>query len=250
MLEETRRLRAVNGSLSSRVATQRVEFVRQERQAQPSNHSTDFHGLKGDSAPMRRLCALLGKAAVTDIPVLLRGETGTGKDLAARAIHQLSLRRGGPFVTETLSSIPQGLLESELFGYVQGAFSGAVGDRTGLLAAADGGTLYLADIGELSLEVQAKIVRVLESGEVRPLGGPEGRHVDFRLITSTQRDLHREVAAGRFRNDLLFRVQGVELVLPPLRERPEDIPLLIDHFLKVEAGRLGPQHKLDADALK
>jgi DNA-binding NtrC family response regulator len=251
LVGENRRLRAPAEALTSRVAVESNGVSsRAEDRLAAAGSSGLFYGLIGRSPPMLRLYDVLQKAAPADLPILIRGETGTGKDLVARAIHRMSPRRGGPFIAESLSAIPPGLLESEVFGHAAGAFSGALGEREGLLVAAHLGTLYLADIGEIPLEVQAKLVRALESAEVRPLGAQDVRRVDFRLVTSSQRDLHHAVADGAFREDLLFRIQGIEVVLPPLRERREDIPLLVEHFLGVEADRSHGKLKLEPDALK
>jgi DNA-binding NtrC family response regulator/tetratricopeptide (TPR) repeat protein len=251
LAEENRRLRLANEKLSSRVVTQKVELSRRDRQGRDHpSQSAHFCGLVGNSVAMQQLYTMIERVAATDLPVLVRGETGAGKDLVMRALHRLSARRRGPLVSESLSALPESLVESELFGHVEGAFSGAIGDRQGRLALADGGTLCLSDIDELSLSVQGKLLSALESGEVRPLGSSESRKVDFRLIASTRQDLRAAASKGRFREDLLYRIQGVELVVPPLRERRDDVPLLIDHFLDLEARRSGRRPRLEAEAAK
>jgi DNA-binding NtrC family response regulator len=162
-------------------------------------------------------------------PVLILGETGTGKEVIARFVHSRS--NGGPFVVVDCSAIPQNLMESELFGYVRGAFTGAMQTKTGLIEAADGGTAFFDEIGELPLDVQSKLLRVLQEKEFRPIGATLPRRSDFRVIAATNRDLNAEADRGRFRRDLYFRLKVVTLRLPPLRERPEDIPELVQFFL-------------------
>lgn len=250
LLRENRRLRATNEKLRARVATQRFEMVRSEERTEAKISTDGFCGLVGTSAVMKRLWSLVEKVAASDVPVLVYGETGTGKALVARAIHQLSPRRRQPFLKEALTAIPEGLIESELFGHTENAFSGADKARIGRLAAAGGGTLCLSEVDELPLETQAKLLRVLETGEVRPLGSSAGEALDFRLVVSSRVDLLKAVNQGRLRKDLFFRVRGVELVVPPLRERREDIPLLVDHFLGLEAERSGRRPRIAADALR
>jgi two-component system response regulator HydG len=170
--------------------------------------------------------------------VLVVGASGTGKELAARAVHDLSRRKDGPFVSENCAAIPRDLIEAELFGHRKGAFTGADRDRVGLFERAAGGTLFLDEIGELPLDLQAKLLRVLETREVTPVGGNEVWRVDVRLIAATNQDLHAMVKAGTFREDLLFRLQVVVLELPRLADRAGDVPLLLDHFI----GELAAHH--------
>ncbi|MHC4252364.1 MAG: sigma-54 interaction domain-containing protein [Planctomycetota bacterium] len=177
---------------------------------------------------MTALRRMVRKLASSDVSVLVVGESGTGKEVVARAIHRGSVRRERPFVPVDCGSIAQGLIESELFGHRKGAFTGADRDREGLIGSADGGTLFLDEIGEMPAEAQVRLLRVLETGEVRPVGSSEARRVDVRVIAATHRDL--ENAEG-FRRDLFFRLNVVALKMPPLRERLEDIPLLAEHFL-------------------
>jgi transcriptional regulator with GAF, ATPase, and Fis domain len=193
-----------------------------------------FGGLIGASAPMRELYASLARVAESDAPVLLLGETGTGKELAARAIHAASKRAAQPFVIVDCAALSESLVEGELFGHARGAFTGAVGARAGSFEAADGGTILLDEIGELPLAMQPKLLRALESRTVKRLGESEHRSVDVRLIAATHRDLGRLVNSGALREDLYFRLAVLPLVLPALRTRPSDIPLLYRHFL---AGR-------------
>jgi len=188
-------------------------------------------GLVGASQRMLDVYTLVERIAPTPSTVLIQGETGTGKELIARAIHSASRRSGEPFVAVDCSALAESLLESELFGHVKGAFTGAVAHRRGLFEAAEGGTCFLDEIGELSPGVQAKLLRVLQEREVRPVGGTDSFKVDVRVIAATNKDLATLVADGRFREDLFYRLSVMTIALPPLRERREDIPALALHFL-------------------
>jgi two-component system response regulator HydG len=194
--------------------------------------------LVGQSAAMRALIDTLERVAPSDVPLLLGGETGTGKGLLARVVHAESRRASGPFIEVNCAALPESLLESELFGHERGAFTGAARSRRGLFSQAEGGTLFLDEIGDVPPAIQAKLLHVLEEGKVRPLGADRPREVDVRIIAATHRDLRQAVRAGSFREDLLYRLDVVSLELPPLRQRREDIPFLIDHFLR--EGR--PRH--------
>jgi DNA-binding NtrC family response regulator len=198
-----------------------------------------FKDMVGASPRMQRIFRLVTKVAPTDSTVLLIGESGTGKELVARALHLQSRRTQGPFVPVNVGALPHTLIESELFGYVRGAFTGAAVDRAGLVEEADGGTLFLDEIGDMPLAAQVKLLRTLESGEVRRLGESVPRLVDVRVIAATHRDLMAEVAAGRFREDLYYRLNVVQIELPPLRERREDVGLLASYFLDRLAARAG-----------
>jgi two-component system response regulator PilR (NtrC family) len=192
----------------------------------------------GTSPAMQRVYDLMSQVATTKINVLISGESGTGKELVARGIHDQSDRSGGAFVAINCGAIPENLLESELFGHVKGAFTGAVSDKQGLFDVADGGTLFLDEIGELPHSLQVKLLRVLQEKTVRPVGGNQDASVDVRIIAATNRDLHAEAMEGRFREDLYYRLNVIQIPLPPLRARREDIPLLLQHFVAKYAREL------------
>jgi DNA-binding NtrC family response regulator len=191
-----------------------------------------FEGLLGRSVPMREVFALCARVAPTEAPVLIQGETGTGKELVARAIHQRSRRTGKPFVVLDCGAVPPTLIESELFGHERGAFTGAVQSRAGVFERAHGGTVFLDELGELSIELQPKLLRVLESGELMRLGAEKEKVVDVRIVAATNRDLTRLIAEGRFRADLYYRLAVIRIVVPPLRERRDDIPHLAAAFAR------------------
>jgi two-component system response regulator AtoC len=222
--------RAVEGERARReVARLRGELER----------AAGFDELVGGSAEMSRLFSLVEQVAPTDATVLLRGETGTGKELVARAIHRRSPRAERPFVAVSCSAVPRELMESEFFGHEKGAFTGAVGRRTGRFEQADGSTLFLDEVGELDLGLQAKLLRVLQERELTRVGSEKATRVDVRIVAATNRDLEVMVKEGRFRDDLYYRLNVIPLVLPPLRDRPGDLPLLLQHFLRSFAERYG-----------
>jgi DNA-binding NtrC family response regulator len=192
-------------------------------------------GLVGSSAAMRKLFALIERVASTRAAVLIEGETGAGKELVAEEIHRRSPRRDQPFSIFDCGAVPDELIESTLFGHVKGAFTGATSDRAGVLGGADGGTVFLDEIGELRLDLQPALLRVLDRGMIRPVGATSYRDIDVRVVAATHRNLGDLIAGGGFRADLYYRLAVVRLTVPPLRERPEDIPVLVSHF----AGRLG-----------
>ena len=198
-----------------------------------------FEELAGESPPMQRLYELLAKVAAADSSVLIRGETGTGKELVASAIHTRSARARGPFVAINCAAFPEPLLESELFGHVRGAFSGAVADHQGLFVRAHGGVLFLDEVGDMPAALQAKLLRALQERRVRPVGGTEEREVDVRIVAATHHDLETAVEEGRFRSDLFFRLNVIGVELPPLRARGNDVLLLAQSFLARQAARSG-----------
>jgi len=189
-------------------------------------------GLVGDGPAMQHVRALVRTAAHTDAHVLLEGETGTGKEVVARALHTLSRRAAGPFVPVNCAAIPEALAESEFFGHARGAFTGALQERPGAVALAERGTLFLDEVEDLPLALQAKLLRVVQDREVRPLGGSALRRVDVRLVAASNRDLWRMVEGGAFRRDLYYRLRVLTIALPPLRQRREDVPLLVAHFVE------------------
>ncbi|MHB8766728.1 MAG: sigma-54-dependent transcriptional regulator [Deferrisomatales bacterium] len=195
-----------------------------------------FENIVGDSPQMQRVFRLIEKVADTDAAVLVTGDSGTGKELVARALHYRSARAKRPFVAVNCAAIPRELLESELFGHVKGAFTGAIRDRSGKFEEAHGGTLFLDEIGDLPIELQAKILRALQEKEVTPVGSNQVTEVDVRIVAATNRDLEAEIDEGAFREDLYYRLAVVPIHMPSLRERPDDIPLLVAHFLRA----LGP----------
>jgi len=210
------------------------------------------HGLLGVSAAMRELNGLIDRVANSSSPVLIVGETGTGKELVAKAIHVESGRRDAPFVAANCAALPEPMLDSELFGHVPGGFPGALQSSRGLFVEADGGTLLLDEVGGMSLAVQAKLLRVLQSGEIRPVGGESGRRVDVRCVAATHDDLQALVRQRAFREDLFFRLNVLPVRVPALRERREDIPVLVDNFLEQARQRAGAgeRRRFSAQALK
>jgi transcriptional regulator with GAF, ATPase, and Fis domain len=230
---DARRLLALRRRLSREVEAQALELASLKR-AQHGEQG-DFPGIIAHSRGMQRVLGSLGKIARSDVPVLIRGESGTGKELIAHAIHEAGARKHAPFVSENCGAIPETLLESALFGHVRGAFTGADRRKLGLFEAADGGTLFLDEIAEMSPSMQTRLLRVLQDGEVRPVGGERSRHVDVRLLCATHRDLEARVKDGSFREDLYYRIAVVTLALPPLRERAEDISPLCAHFIDAHA---------------
>ncbi len=219
---------------------ERAQLIRENRRLRAAVAACGItEGLLGDSAVMRQVKEHIAAIAASDYTVLLRGESGTGKELAARAIHALSRRADKPFLAVNCPAIPDQLLESELFGHVRGAFSGAERDRRGLFVAAHEGVLFLDEIGDLPLGLQAKLLRVLQDGEVRPLGSAKSIRVDVRILAATNQDLEAKIAAKAFREDLYYRLNVLTVRLPPLRERREDIPLLATAFLERTCREMG-----------
>ena len=210
--------------------SERVQSLLDRRPRQPAPNDNPG-GLVGRSAAMLELYEKIRRVAPTETTVLVTGETGTGKEIVSRSIHDLSPRRGGPFLAVNCGALAEGLLESELFGHVKGSFTGAARDRVGLFEAAHGGTIFLDEIGEMSLALQQRMLRALQEREVTRVGATRPTRVDVRVVAATNRDLRALVDAGRFREDLFYRIAVFPLALPPLRERREDIPLLVEHAL-------------------
>ena len=226
------RLATELGAREAELATVRAELVSSETRF-------PYEEIAGRSEPMRGMLRIVDRVTASDVPVLIAGESGTGKELIARAIHRNGRRGASAFVSENCASVPEALLESTLFGHVRGAFTGAIATRAGLFDIADGGTLFLDEIGEMSLGMQTKLLRVLQNGEVRPVGSERSRIVDVRVLGATHRDLEAMVAAGTFREDLFYRLNVVTIRIPALRERRDDIPLLVGRFVAkyAAAGR-------------
>ncbi|MFO0932898.1 MAG: sigma 54-interacting transcriptional regulator [Planctomycetota bacterium] len=241
----------LNRILSERIAKQSVELqevkehVLRERAEAPLKYS--YANIVGQSRRMLDLFHLLDKVTDSEVPVLIQGESGTGKELVARAIHFNGPRKERPFVSENCAAIPESLLESELFGYSRGAFTGAHADKKGLFEMAAGGTIFLDEIGDMPLEMQKKLLRVLQEKEVRPVGGKRSIQVDVRVLSASNQDLRKAVADGRFREDLFYRLNVITVELPPLRERIEDIPLLVERFLDDIAASTGSARKSITD---
>ncbi len=208
----------------ARIDQERIEIANKQ-------NSSQVVDIIGNSAPISSVKSLIEQVAPTNSTVLVTGESGTGKEVAARAIHKLSKRKDQPFVIVDCGTIPAGLVESELFGYVSGSFTGAGSDKKGLLEQADHGTVFLDEVGEFPLDLQVKLLRVLQDGEVRRVGSDKMKRLNMRVIAATNKDLDREVRLGRFRQDLYYRLKVVHLQMPPLRERTEDIEMFVEYFL-------------------
>lgn len=232
------------GELSVRIerTLKQKQLQRKVRRLERELHER-FHpdNIISNSASMQKVLEQVKNIAPTDSSVLITGESGTGKELIANAIHLLSRRNEHPFVAVNCGALPESLLESELFGHIKGAFTGATDTRAGLIESSDGGTLLLDEIGDASIPVQTKLLRVLENGTIRRVGDTQERKVNIRLLAATNKDLTEEIAAGRFRQDLYYRINVIPIHLPPLRERMEDVPLLAKFFLKRHAARMGKQ---------
>ena len=239
-------LALVEKALRNRSLENEVRALRRE----VSGRVAPGERLVGRSHALLEVFKTIGRVARSDVPVLITGESGTGKELIARAIHSASPRTEGPFVAVNAAAIPHDLLESELFGHERGAFTGAVEARPGRFREARGGTLFLDEIGDMPVDLQAKLLRVLQSGEVLSLGGRRAERVDVRILAATHQELAARVAAGRFREDLLYRLRVVPIHIPPLRQRPEDVAPLVEHFLQRYDHELtGDRHAISEAAL-
>lgn len=239
----------LKGILSRAVEQRRLKRELSELRKRLESESKAFR-LIGRTPQIRKILETINAVKDSESSVLISGETGTGKELIARSLHDGSVWDKKPFVAVNCAAIPRELIESELFGYEKGAFTGASTRRIGRVEQASGGTLFLDEIGEIDLSVQAKLLRVLEEREIERLGSNEKISVHFRLVSSTNRDLLREIKQGRFRQDLYYRLNVVEVKVPPLRERAEDIPLLVSHFLKEFCAREGKVLSIDNDAMR
>ena len=238
--------RRVEKALKERAIVEENRFLRQELEKR-----TGLDEIIGNSIAMQKTFELINRIAPTESTVLIQGESGTGKELVAKAIHRKSRRSQGPFVPIDCGGLPESLLESELFGYLKGAFTDAKESKKGLFEVADKGSLFLDEVGEVSPGIQVKLLRTLEEKELRPLGATSTTKVDIRLIAATNKDLSEAVKMGKFREDLFYRLNVVPIVLPPLRDRKEDIPLLINHFLKKHTGLLKkPMKRVTNEAME
>jgi DNA-binding NtrC family response regulator len=224
-------LQTVKNALRTKELFQENRALRRELDKKYS-----FNEIIGNSASLQAVFRLIEKVSTTNANILIQGESGTGKELVARAIHHQSLRANKPFVAINCGALPESLLESELFGHTKGSFTGAIADKKGLFKAADGGTLFLDEIGEIPLSLQVKLLRALQEHEITPIGSTVPVKFDARIVVATNRNLEEEVSKGNFREDLFYRLNVIEVFLPPLRERREDIPLLAKHFVGKTAG--------------
>lgn len=232
-----------------------IEFLQQQAVSMPLGQalgeSDSFHGILSRDPTMQQAIKIIRNVAETEATVLIRGESGTGKELVAHALHLESVRRDKPFLAINCAALTPSLLESELFGHVKGAFTGAVRNHAGLFQRANGGTLFLDEVAELPMELQAKLLRVLQEQSFIPVGGDSAIHVDVRIIAATHRSLREEVKAGRFREDLMYRLRVVPVFLPPLRERRQDVKLLLWHSIR-QHNEQGPRHvdSISPDAMR
>src|SRR5919202_768294 len=234
-LNRDKLLLSVRNAVRTQKLEEQVGELREERERE--------YQLVGDAASMKELREQIERAAPTKATVLIQGESGTGKELVAREIHRRSSRAQMPFVQVNCAAIPEELIESELFGHEKGSFTGAVRKQTGKFVAADGGTIFLDEIGDMSLRTQAKVLRVLQEGEVEPVGAATVVKVDVRVIAATNKDLQEEIRGGRFREDLFYRLSVIPVRTPPLRERRDDIPVLAEHFARLFAAEYNKHEK-------
>ncbi|MCG3133543.1 MAG: Anaerobic nitric oxide reductase transcription regulator NorR [Planctomycetes bacterium] len=250
-MRHAEQMAAANRSLASNLERKSAELETASRALSERATKHAYEEIVGASQPIREILLLLDKVVETDVPVLIQGESGTGKELIAKAIHRYGRRRDAPFVAVNCGAITETLLESELFGHARGAFTGAVGDKKGLFEAAQKGTVFLDEIGEMSPDMQKKLLRVLQEREVRPVGGKNVVKIDVRVVAATNRDLRKMTQEGRFREDLYYRVAVIGIQIPPLRDRAEDIPPIVDRCMARAASELGLQRKpVDDDAME
>jgi len=242
-LRHSQQMQELNQQLEQNLEKKSAQLEQASRALADRATKYPYERIIGRSAQVREVLLLVDKVVDTDVPVLIHGESGTGKELIARAIHDYGRRKGGPFVTVNCGAIAETLMESEFFGHVKGAFTGAIENKKGLFLAAHGGTIFLDEIGEMSFDMQKKLLRVLQEREVRPVGGKDVAHIDVRVIAATNKDLRKMMQAGTFREDLYYRIAVISLDLPPLRERADDIPLLVEHFADHAAATLGLTRK-------
>jgi two-component system response regulator AtoC len=236
--------------LKVRQSMDQAKLLRENRHLREKVQDRDIQGeIIGSSPKMVEVYKTIAKVAPNDATVLIQGESGTGKELAALSIHRLGPRRNRPFQTVNCTSITESLLESELFGYLKGAFTGATGSRRGIFEAADQGTVFLDEIGDTSANMQSKLLRVLESGEIMPVGSTSAAHVNVRIIAATNKDLSELVTQNKFREDLFYRLKVVTIQLPPLRERLSDLPLLFDFFLKKYSSRINKRFAVNPEVI-
>ncbi len=242
----------LNSQLEERLESQQVELQEVREELRSSRNALklqyDYKNIVGRTPKMMELFRLLDRVTETDLPVVIQGESGTGKELVARAIHHNGSRSSGPFVSENCSAIPETLLESVLFGHVKGAFTGADRERKGLFEVASGGSLFLDEVGDMSAAMQTKLLRVLQNGEIRRVGGTRIRTTDVRIITASNKDLAKLVAERIFREDLFYRLNVIKIQIPPLRDRREDIPMLVDHFLKKHSA-VDSERRVNTEAM-
>jgi len=236
--------------LLERVGSHLRVKIESRLQREAIKSSNGFGAIVGRSPEMEKLYRILAKAALSTHPVLILGESGTGKEMVAKAIHVSGPLRNKPFIPVDCSSLAPTLIESELFGHVRGAFTGAIGSKDGLLSIAEGGTVFLDEIGELPTDLQAKLLRAIQEKEIRPVGSTKQVPINVRILGATNRDLEQAVTEGTFRRDLYFRLNVLTLRIPPLRERRQDIPLLVAHFLERIGRETGMEKTISDDALK
>lgn len=249
LFEENQRLIRQLGHMNEELQQENTRLMSKAAGSRSNSKSKKPKGLIGTSAPMENVFDLIERAAGSSVPILLRGETGTGKEMMANYIHLSSDRSGSTFVAQNCAALPESLLESELFGHVRGAFTGALANKPGLVHEAHGGTLFLDELGDMPPGLQAKVLRLLQEGEVRRVGSTKTENVDVRIVAATNVDLEERIERGKFRKDLYYRLNVFPIVVPPLRERPSDIPPLIDHFLSDAVGSRGERPELTPEAL-